>query len=406
MKQTFHKPTRRVLLKASVAGALGLAGCWPNRPKENEQSQKEQNYEGLTLRWLGWEHYDVPELREEFETRHGVKVRAGYFDGNSEAYTRLQTGGTKDFDLVMADGFWPRLYQSKGLTIELDEQLLNLGDVFPAFKMPNYELLHDEESLSHRIAAPNCWGGYGITANLDHVHVDADKTISLQALFDSRYSRHISTSARFEENIALAGILAATRLGTKNGPRPGGGNFNPYNLTVEELDEAKRLLIQQKELLLTRWNDEDTLERLLESQAVWLSPEWSGIFRRIHFKKLAGESELNLQHYLAPQEGGLGWVDTWCITSGAAEDPRRLDLSYKWINFRLEKQNMVKIARDIGWSPTVDVISELEASGPLGRQYVETLFLEQTHAIDQLYQFDVPSSPEAWERVWTEVEAA
>ena len=42
----------------------------------------------------------------------------------------------------------------------------------------------------------------------------------------------------------------------------------------------------------------------------------------------------------------------------------------------------------------------------LDDRYVETLFLNETAAIHGLYQFDAPSSPEKWERLWTEVEAA
>jgi hypothetical protein len=42
----------------------------------------------------------------------------------------------------------------------------------------------------------------------------------------------------------------------------------------------------------------------------------------------------------------------------------------------------------------------------LPERYVETLFLNETAAIHSLYQFDAPSSPEKWERIWSEVEAA
>jgi hypothetical protein len=42
----------------------------------------------------------------------------------------------------------------------------------------------------------------------------------------------------------------------------------------------------------------------------------------------------------------------------------------------------------------------------LPERYVETLFLNETAAIHGLYQFDAPSSPEKWERIWSEVEAA
>lgn len=214
-----------------------------------------------------------------------------------------------------------------------------------------------------------------------------------------KYKGHLSTSARFEENIALAGILACHNMGTINTPRPDGKSFNPYVLTDKELEESKKLLIRQKPLLVTRWNDEDTLERLFRAQVVWASPEWSGICKRIIFDRLDGKTDLNFKHVLKPKEGGLGWVDTWGITSGV-KDSEKLELCHKWIDFRLEKENMVIVAKEIGWSPTVDVRKLIP------QRYVDTLFLDHTAAIKGLYQFDAPSSPEKWERVWSEVEAA
>jgi spermidine/putrescine-binding protein len=218
-------------------------------------------------------------------------------------------------------------------------------------------------------------------------------------LFNEKYGGHLSTSARFEENIALAGILAAHTMGTIDGERPDGKPFNPYVLTDAELEECKKLLIKQKGLLVNRWNDEDTLERLLRAEVVWASPEWSGIYRRIHFDKLDGKTDLAMKHVLKPTEGGLGWVDTWAITSGVT-DSEKLEVAHKWIDFRLAKDNMAIVATEIGWAPTVDVRDIIP------ERYVETLFLNETSAIKGLYQFDAPSSPEKWERIWSEVEAS
>lgn len=383
------KATRRDLLKAG--GALAAASAFPMPFIGNAKAAT------LELRWLGWEHYNVKSITAEFEKETGAKVSAGFFDGNSEAYNKLKAGGTADFDLVMADGFWPRLYGKQGLTQPVDYgRLSNMQHVFADFKAPNYPLLQ-EEGGPNMIAAPNCWGGYGFTVNMDKV--DAADADSVSLLFNEKYARHLSTSARFEENIALAGILAAHNLGTTDKPRPDGRSFNPYVLTDEELEAAKQLLIKQKGLLLTRWNDEDTLERLLRAQAVWASPEWSGIYRRIHFDKLDGKTDLNMIHVLKPKEGGLGWVDTWAITAGVSGS-EKLELCHRWIDWRLKPENMAIVATEIGWSPTVDVRKLIP------ERYVETLFLDDTKAIHGLYQFDAPSSPEKWERVWSEVEAA
>jgi spermidine/putrescine-binding protein len=258
-------------------------------------------------------------------------------------------------------------------------------------------MLLTEEGGERTIAGPNCWGGYGFTVNLDKV--DAADADSVSLLFNEKYKGHLSTSARFEENIALAGILAAHEMGTISQARPDGKPFNPYVLTDEELQRAKELLIKQKGLLVTRWNDEDTLERLLRAERVWASPEWSGIYRRIHFDKLDGKTKLNMTHVLKPKEGGLGWVDTWAVTSGVT-DSEKLELAHKWIDWRLKPENMAVVATDVGWSPTVDVRKLIP------ERYVETLFLDDTKAIQGLYQFDAPSSPEKWERVWSEVEAS
>ena len=386
-----RRVSRRSVLKGAAAATL--AGLTVKSMGPFVRNAKAAT---LELRWLGWEHYNVKSLTAEFEKRHDVKVSAGFFDGNSEAWNKLRAGGTQDFDLVMADGFWPRLYARQGLVQSVDYSKLDLSNVFADFLPPKFTLLR-EDGGDNMIAAPNCWGGYGLTVNTDKVAAEDQESVNL--LFNDKYAGHLSTSARFEENIALAGILAAHSMGTQDGPRPDGKSFNPYVLTDEELEECKRLLIKQKGLLVNRWNDEDTLERLLRAQVVWASPEWSGIYRRIHFDKLDGKSDLNMRHVLRPAEGGLGWVDQWSITSGVT-DSEKLEIAHKWIDFRLERESMKTVAVEIGWAPTVDV------RDMLSERYVDTLFLNETEAIHGLYQFDAPSSPEKWERIWSAVEAA
>lgn len=384
--------SRRFVLKTGVAGVAAVATM-----KSVGPFVRNAKAATLELRWLGWEHYNVKSMTAEFEKRHKVKVSAGFFDGNSEAWNKLRAGGTKDFDLVMADGFWPRLYAKQGLVQPVDyAKLSNLKNVFDDFLPPKFTLLR-EDGGENMIAAPNCWGGYGLTVNTDKVAPEDQESVGL--LFNETYKGHLSTSARFEENIALAGILAAHTMGTRDDPRPDGKSFNPYVLTDAELEECKRLLIKQKRLLVTRWNDEDTLERLLRAEVVWASPEWSGIYRRIHFDRLDGKTKLNMRHVLKPTEGGLGWVDQWSITSGVTDSEKR-EIAHEWINFRLERESMKTIAIEIGWAPTVDVRDMLPD------RYVQTLFLNKTSLIHGLYQFDAPSSPEKWERIWTEVEAA
>jgi len=349
------------------------------------------------LRVLIWEPYNVKPTVAAFEAETGARFAATFFDGNSEAFNKMKSGGTADFDLVMADGHWPRQYHKQGLTQSVDYgRVPNLKDAYPVFLAPNY-MLNQVEGGGDNVAVPNCWGGYGVTVN--ESKIDAADADSIEVLYNEKYAGHIITSARFEENIAVTGVLVADRLGTRDQPRPDGKPFNPYVLTDAELEECKKWLIKQKGLLLTRYQDYDMVDRLMISGQAWCSPEWGITFRRLLAMKREGKLDWTARYVLRPREGGLGWVDNWLVSSGV-QDAEKLELCYNWMNRFLGKDNMIIVLREEGTASIIDVrdmCTEVEVSDFL---------LDQTDQLKGLYMFDQPSSPEKWERVWSEVEAA
>ncbi|MHA1152929.1 MAG: ABC transporter substrate-binding protein [Alphaproteobacteria bacterium] len=386
-KQKSKKFSRREVLKttAAVAGATLAAPYIRNAEAATP-----------TVRMLMWEDYIIQETVTEFEDKYKARIAPQFFDGNSEAFNKMKAGGTADFDLVMADGFWPRLYLRDGLIQNINEALVpNLQNSFKDFKPGAYDLLHDKPG-GDLIGVMNCWGSYGITMNLDHIE-EGDRT-SLNIMFDEKYRGHLSTGARFEENIAMAGILAATQMGTKGDPRPDGQPFNPYKLTDAELARAKELLIKQKGLLVTRYQDYDALQRLMRPGLVWASPEFSEIYRRLTRARWAGEIDFEVAHMLQPDEGGLGWIDSWQLSSGTTNS-EIIELSHHWMNHYISRKSMALVA-GIGVSPCFDVTDLMT------KEDVSLLMLDRTAELRGLHMFDQPSSPEKWERVWSEVEAA
>jgi spermidine/putrescine-binding protein len=380
--------SRRKVLKGTAAAA-GIALAMPHIRNAEAATP--------TVRTLMWQDYFIQETVTEFEEQYGARVAPQYFDGNSEAFNKMKAGGTEDFDLVMADGFWPRLYLRDDLIQPINESLVgNLEGSFENFKPGGYDLLHDEPGGT-LIGIMNCWGSYGITMNLNHID-EADRT-SLNIMFDEKYGGHLATGARFEENIAMAGILAATQMGTTNDPRPDGQPFNPYKLTDDELEHAKQLLIKQKGLLVTRYTDYDALQRLMRPGLVWASPEFSEIYRRLTRAYWAEEIDFEVAHMLQPDEGGLGWIDSWQLSSGTT-DSEIIELSHHWMNHFVSKTNMTRVALNVGLAPCYDVRDELD------EEEVALLMLDRTAELRGLHMFDQPSSPEKWERVWNEVEAA
>jgi spermidine/putrescine transport system substrate-binding protein len=377
--------SRRTALKTGIVATAAIAAPYVRKA-----------HAAGNVRMLIWQDYNVAETVAEFEAQFGATVSPAFFDGNSEAFNKMKAGGTGDFDLVMGDGFWPRLYFRDGLIQPLDQSKLpNLANLFPDFKPGNYDLLLDKPG-GQLIGAHNCWGSYGITMNTQHI--PEEERNSLQVMFDEKYAGHLATGARFEENIAMAGIMACTQMGTKDKPRPDGQPFNPYKLTDEELEAAKQLLIKQKALLVTRYQDYDSLQKLMRPGLVWASPEFSEIYRRLTRARRAGEIDFDVVHTLQPREGGLGWIDSWQISSGV-KDPAHLDLCHAWINHYISKQSMFRVGSK-GVAPCYDVRDMMSPED------VSLLMLDRTVELRGLHMFDQPSSPEKWERVWSEVEAA
>ena len=104
------------------------------------------------------------------------------------------------------------------------------------------------------------------------------------------------------------GILRRDQSRHHGGARPDGKPFNPYHLTDAELEETKKLLIAQKKLLLTRYQDYDALDRLMRGGAVWAAPEFAETYRHLTVLRSEGKIDFDVQHVLKPEGGrpGLG----------------------------------------------------------------------------------------------------
>ncbi|WP_244499496.1 PotD/PotF family extracellular solute-binding protein [Rhizobium sp. AC44/96] len=377
--------TRRSVLAAGTTAALAIPFVRPSWAAPEK------------IRALMWEAYLLPDRVTAFEDTHKVKFVPSFFDGNSEAYNKLRVGGSKEFDLVQADGFWPQLYYREKLLRDVDySKVPNAAGYLPEFAAGTFKVLSDP-GTGKKIGFPFCWGAYGIT--YDAAKVAPDETETLTCMFNSQFSGMLSTSSRFEENIALAALLVTDRMGSRAQPRPDGKPFNPYVLTDEELTEAEKLLIQQKGLLLTRYQDNPTLFQLLQSGAVVAATEFAQVFRQLLTAEAQGAAPVDFRHSLKMKEGGLGWVDTWLVTSGV-EDGKKFDLCNSFIDMMISPEVMKKIGEVAGCSTTVDLRA-------ISSESERKLFLmDRSNEIAGLFMFDQPSSPEKWERVWSNVQAA
>lgn len=387
---------RNLLASGASAVAVGLAGCSGGGGGDGGDSDGGGSDDGSqgttvgdsggmeyadTLKILMWPYYDLDMINDPFKEEYGISVETAYFDGNSEAYNQLRTGGAEEFDIVMADSFWPQQYYQDDLIQSVDRERLNLDNVFSAFHPDNLDLhLSDDGEY---LGPPNAWGGYGLTYNPDKVD-ESDVSSFSSSIYNDKYSGHISTSARTTMNIANA----AMSLGYND---PKGSLWNTCG--ESELQDIADLLTEQKSYVITRYSDSRNLDRMFKGGDLWLFPEFSDAFRR-----LAADDQ-PVRHKLLTDEGGLGWLENWMMTSGVTSEAKK-NAVYAFMNWRLEDQWMKAIGEEVGGAPSVDLRDQW--NDEQNRIY----FQDRTDVFSDLTQFDIPECPETWEEYWTQVQAA
>src|SRR5262249_27299253 len=125
-----HKLARALHLsrRALLSGAAAVAGMAVAR-----KGPFISNAVAATpsLRLLMGPPYAIKETGASFEGSFKARFSPTFFDGSSEAFNKMKVGGTKDFDIVQGDGFWPRLYFRQGLTQAVDYgKIPNMAGVF------------------------------------------------------------------------------------------------------------------------------------------------------------------------------------------------------------------------------------------------------------------------------------
>ena len=59
--------------------------------------------------------------------------------------------------------------------------------------------------------------------------------------------------------------------------------------------------------------------------------------------------------YIIPKEGGIGWLDTWAMTSGADED-----LAHAWVDFFIQKSTQELMNERYGYGTVTHESSGLD----------------------------------------------
>ena len=287
----------------------GLVGCSSSEKKEE-------------INILNYGANAAEGVYEEFEKETGIKVNEKTFDDMHYMYQEVASGKVKYDVILVSDDMAEKMIK--------EDMLQNINkDNIPNIVNMNEGDMGKPYDPNNDYTVPYMNGTIGLIYNTETVDEDID---SWKSLFDSKYKNEVFMFDNMRDTIGVA----LKTLG-----------YSLNSTDPNELEEAKNLLIKQKEEINPVYGADEVLD-LMKSGEKKIAMIWSG-------EGLNLEAEDSKFKYVIPEEGADYWLDSWAIP----KDAKNVSGAEKFINFMSGKNIAFRTADEIGYtSPQKQAIEE------------------------------------------------
>jgi len=241
-----------------------------------------------TLNWMTWADHYYPAQLDEIVAANGIKTSITELADDSDGFTKLKEVRGQ-LDMMSADALWVPKYFEEGLVeawdlgqLDVSKQLYSIAREFAIWTTPQGYLGY-----------PIGWSPTVIYYDPAHVSPAPD---SWEVLFDPKYKKRVGVQNMPTEVMAYMGLAAGVK--------------DPYNMTTDEIAQAKAMLIKLKPNLTGLFNQGNGGVAALKSGEIWVCPGNLGWETRV---KEQGGPDLKV---LVPKEGTVGWMDAEMIVKG------------------------------------------------------------------------------------------
>lgn len=259
---------------------------------------------------------------EEFEKETGIKVNEKTFDDMHYMYQEVASGKVKYDVILVSDDMAEKMIK--------EDMLQNINkDNIPNIVNMNEGDMGKPYDPNNDYTVPYMNGTIGLIYNTETVDEDID---SWESLFDTKYKNEVFMFDNMRDTIGVA----LKTLG-----------YSLNSINQNELEEAKNLLIKQKEEVNPVYGADEVLD-LMRSGEKKIAMIWSG-------EGLNLEAEDSKFKYVIPEEGADYWLDSWAIPKEA----QNVSGAEKFINFMSDKDIAFRTADEIGYTtPQKQAIEE------------------------------------------------
>lgn len=323
-----------------------------------------QRNDRVVLNVYNWGDYLDESVIRDFEKKYNIKVNYDTFSTNEDMYVKLKAGGT-DYDVV-----FPSDYIIERM---INEDMLHKLDFD---NIPNYKYIEDhfknlEYDPQNEYSVPYFWGTVGIIYNKTIVDEPVD---SWRILWDPKYEKEILMMDSQRDSIGVALKMLGYDLNTRD---------------LDELEEAKQALIEQKPLVLAYVGD-DVKDKMIAGEAA-LAVIYSG--EAFYMKQENPDLE-----YVIPQEGSNFWVDAMVIPK-TSKNKKEAEL---FINFMCDPEVAYKNATYVGYSSPHSEVKKM-----LDPEFVNdpAAYPDMEELVNLEFFKDLGDYLSVYDRIWTEVKA-
>ena len=294
-KKKVRKPSRvkKILIQRVVPVAICIVfiGGGFYYAKENDV----MNGEKLVV--YNWGEYIDPEVLTMFEEETGIDIVYEEFETNEILYPKISSGAIA-YDVICPSDYMIQRMIENDLLSEIN------FDNIPNLKNIGKQYLEQSRQFDpeNKYSVPYCWGTVGILYNKMMVDEPVD---SWSILWDPKYKDNIL----MQDSVRDAFGVTLKYLG-----------YSLNSTDLDELTEAKNLLIEQKPLVQAYVIDQ-VRDKMIGNEAA-LGVIYSG--EAIYTQK----ENPNLE-YVIPKEGSNLWIDSWVIPKNAEHKEN----AEKFINF-------------------------------------------------------------------------
>jgi spermidine/putrescine-binding protein len=353
---------KKLVLAALVMALLVTMAACGDSPSVNDPERATELHVSI------WSDYIDPDIYVEFENEFGFKVVEHPFSSNEDLLAKAQDAAA-GYDLIVPNDRMLATMIDLGLLAELNhDNIPNLSNIDETFKDPPYD-------PGNKFSVPYQWGTTGIGYDIE---VFEDAPASWAYLFDPDLAGAHSGQMTMLDDARESFAAALRYLG-----------YSLNSTDERQIGEAKDLLLQQKEWVLT-YDSNGFADSLAEGDTV-LAHGWSREFF------LAAMEVPNVWHAI-PEEGGVIWTDNLAVPLAA---PNKL-AAEAFINYLLRPEVGAK-ATNYTWFASPNQASE---------EFLDPEILEEPgiypsrEVMDRLeFIRDVGEAAEVYERMWSEITA-